>query len=96
MSRLEWLGKVNVEIMPDWHSTRVKAALAAAAHNKVVIRLAELWRLIAQTVEPKHRIEVRPIKDGEGTGEIILMPTGQHLNGFPAASRSCAMLIRCG
>jgi hypothetical protein len=56
MSRLEWQGKVDVKISPDWDQIRVKAALAAAAHNKVVIKLAELWRLIAQSFEGKHRV----------------------------------------
>lgn len=45
MSRLEWKGKIDVEILPNWNKGQVKAALAAAAHNKVVIRLAKLWEL---------------------------------------------------
>jgi hypothetical protein len=58
MSRLEWLGKVDVKILPNWNWKQVKAALIAAAHNKVVIRLAELWGLIAQGFELRFKEEV--------------------------------------
>ena len=70
MSRLEWLGKVEVKISPDWDRKRVKAALAAAAHNKVVIRLAELWRLIAQAVELRFETVVE-VQRSDGIHKAI-------------------------
>jgi hypothetical protein len=50
--RWEWRGKVEVEIDPRWNSDRLKAELVRCVSNKLVLRMAALWKKVEEGVRP--------------------------------------------